>query len=157
MGRVNTPKLIESAKSALEKGHRSGKTHAFRQRCQLVLLKSEGRKSEEVAEIVKMCKASVNSWTNRYNRDGIAGLETKPGRGRKPVLNKETDEAGILEAVKSNRQRVDIAKAEWEAANAGKSVSRDTFRRFLKALAENTRESDEGARKSQTPNSTSSS
>jgi transposase len=157
MGRVNTPKLSESAKESLEKGYRSGKTHAFRQRCQLILLKSEGRKSKEVALIVKMCQPSVNSWTNRYNQEGISGLETKPGRGRKPILDKESDEAGILEAVKANRQRIDTAKAEWDAAHANKSVSRDTFRRFLKALAENTSESDADVRKKPTPNSTSSS
>ena len=67
------------------------------------------------------------------------------------------DAAGILEAVKANRQRVDMAKAEWEAAHANKSVSRDTFRRFLKALAEDISESDADARKNQMPNSTSSS
>ena len=85
MGRVNTPILSKSAKESLEKGYRGGKTHAFRRRCQLVLLKSEGRKSEEVALIVKMSELSVNSWTNRYNREGISGLATKPGRGRKPI------------------------------------------------------------------------
>lgn len=154
MGRVNTPKLSESAKEALEKGYRSGKTHAFRLRCQLILLKSEGRKSEDVAKIVKMCKMSVNNWTNRYNQEGISGLATKPGRGRKPLLDKGSDGASILEAVKSNRQRVDTAKAEWEAAQADKTVSRDTFRRFLKALAENTSESGAVASESPTPNST---
>ena len=155
MGRVNTPKLSVPAREALEKGYRSGKTHAFRQRCQLILLKSEGRRSEEVALIVKMCEPTVNSWTNRYNGEGISGLMTKPGRGRKPVLNKASDEAGILEAVKANRQRVDTAKAEWEAAHADKIVSRDTFRRFLKALAENTSGSDAGASANPMPNSTS--
>jgi transposase len=134
MGRVNTPKLSGSAREALEKGYRGGKTHAFRLRCQLILLKSEGRRSEDVAKIVKMCKMSVNNWTNRYNEEGISGLATKPGRGRKRLLDKETDGASILEAVKANRQRVDMAKAEWEAAQADKTVSRDTFRRFLKAL-----------------------
>jgi transposase len=154
MGRVNTPKLSESAREALEKGYRSGKSHAFRLRCQLILLKSEGRKSEEVASIVKMCKMSVNNWTNRYNREGISGLSTKPGRGRKRLLDKESDGASILEAVKANRQRVDTAKAEWEATRSDKTVSRDTFRRFLKALAEGTSESGAGAGESPTPNFT---
>ena len=157
MGRVNTPKLSESGREALEKGYRSGKTHAFRQRCQLVLLKSEGRKSEDVALIVKMCEVSVNSWTNRYNGEGILGLMTRPGRGRKPVLNKERDESSILEAVKSNRQRVDMAKAEWEATNADKSVSRDTFRRFLKALAGDTSGFDVEVKENPMPKSTASS
>jgi hypothetical protein len=58
MGRVNTPILDTEAKNALEQGFKTGKTHAYRIRCQLVLLKSENRKSKEVAKIVKMCEMS---------------------------------------------------------------------------------------------------
>ena len=138
MSRVNTPLLDYPSQSALEKGHREGKNHAFRKRCQLILLKSEGRDSKSVGSIVKMCEMSVNNWVNRYKTEGIEGLITKPGRGRKATLNKADDGASILEVVKTNRQRVDIAKAEWESQQANKTVSRDTFRRFLKALADDT-------------------
>lgn len=93
----------------------------------------------------------------RYKSDGIDGLKTKAGRGRKPLLDKEKDREDIMAAVKSNRQRIDMAKAEWEAAQAGRTVSRDVFRRFLKALAAGTSESGAGARESPTQNSTSSS
>ena len=138
MSRVNTPLLDYPSQSALEKGHREGKSHAFRKRCQLILLKSEGRDSKSVGSIVKMCEMSVNNWVNRYKTEGIDGLITKPGRGRKATLTKADDGASILEVVKTNRQRVDIAKAEWESQQANKTVSRDTFRRFLKALADDT-------------------
>lgn len=137
MSRVNTPILDKAAQCALEKGYREGKKHAFRNRCQVILLKSEGRDSKSVGTIVKMCAMSVNTWVKRYKEEGIEGLKTKEGRGRKALINKEQDQAPILEAVKANRQRVDMAKAEWEAQNADKKVSRDTFRRFLKALAAN--------------------
>jgi transposase len=139
MGRVNTPILDKEAKNALEHGFKTGKKHAFRVRCQLVLLKSENRKSKEVAKIVKMCEMSVNNWLVRYADEGIEGLKTKTGRGRKPLINKITDEASILESIQSNRQRLQTAKSEWEA-QSGKSVSRDTLRRFLKALADDTNE-----------------
>ena len=139
MGRVNTPILDSKAKDALEQGFKTGKTHAYRIRCQLVLLKSENRKSKEVAKIVKMCEMSVNNWLGRYADEGIEGLKTKKGRGRKPLINKTTDEVLVLASVKANRQRLQTAKAEWEA-ESGKSVSRDTLRRFLKALADNTNE-----------------
>jgi transposase len=138
MSRVNTPFLDPSSRSLLEKGYREGKKHAFRKRCQVILLKAEGRDSKSVGSIVNMCAMSVNTWVKRYKAEGLSGLETKAGRGRKAVLNKEQDQAAILAAVKANRQRVDIAKAEWEAQNTDKVVSRDTFRRFLKALAANT-------------------
>jgi transposase len=139
MGRVNTPILDAEAKNALEEGFKTGKKHAFRVRCQLVLLKSENRTSKEVAKIVKMCEMSVNNWLVRYADEGIEGLKTKKGRGRKPLINKTTDKSKVLESVKANRQRLQTAKAEWEA-ESGKSVSRDTLRRFLKALADDTSE-----------------
>ena len=82
---------------------------------------------------------SVNNWLVRYADEGIGGLKTKTGRGRKPIINKSTDESKILESVKANRQRLQTAKAEWET-QSGKSVSRDTLRRFLKDLADGTSE-----------------
>lgn len=30
---------------------------------------------------------SVYSWLNRYEGEGVAGLEVKPGRGRKPAFS----------------------------------------------------------------------
>lgn len=136
MGRVNTPKLEEAQKQALYMGFKEGKTHCFRMRCHSVLLKAEGLDSKEVGKIVDMCHISVNSWLSRYKKEGIEGLKTKSGRGRKPILNKKEDEESVLKLVKENRQRIQIAKAEWEAEN-NKSVSNPTFRRFLKSLAEN--------------------
>ena len=139
MGRVNTPVLSESAKSALEKGLHDGKTHTFRTRCHVILLKSTGRKSEDVGLVTSMTYVSVNSWVKRYKSFGIHGLQTLSGRGRKAKLNKVTDKESILEAVKNNRQRLQTAKAEWEQ-KSGESVSMSTLKSFLKALAEDIKE-----------------
>ena len=81
-----------------------------------------------------MCHVSVNSWLKRYLEEGIS-LLTKKGRGRKPILTKEVDQSLVLELVKSNRQRIQVAKSEWEAER-NNSVSSATFRRFLKSLVE---------------------
>lgn len=134
MGRVNTPILSESAKQAVEAGLKMGKTHTFRMRCQVILLKSSGRNSAEVGEITGMTEASVNAWVKRYNKEGIKGLETRLGRGPKRKLSKESDTASIVESVKAHRQRIQSAKAEWEQ-KTGKSVSLSTFKSFLKVLA----------------------
>ena len=139
MGRVNTPILSEGQRTELENGFKTGKSHAYRMRRQCILLKADNRKSKDVGKIVGMCHVSVNSWLYRYISEGIAGLITKEGRGRKPKIDKIADKSSILEVVKANRQRLQTAKAEWESENS-KSVSRDTFRRFLKALADDTKE-----------------
>ena len=142
MGRKNTPLLSEEQRAELSKGLKTGKSHATRSRCQVVLLKSEGRTSKQVGSIVGMCHVSVNSWLKRYNEEGIGGLLTKPGRGRKPSIRPQEDQEAILEAVKANRQRISLAKAEWEAqrAKGAKPVGREALRRFLKALAADTGE-----------------
>lgn len=139
MGRVNTPILNESAKLALEQDFKTSQVHSYRMRCQVILLKSTGRKSEEVGEITGMTYVSVNAWVKRYKDFGIEGLITKPGRGRKPILNKETDKESILESVKAHRQRIQTAKAEWEE-KSGKSVSVSTLKLFLKTLTDDTHE-----------------
>jgi transposase len=139
MGRVNTPILIESAKLALEHDFKTSQIHSYRMRCQVILLKSTGRNSEEVGEITGMTYVSVNAWVKRYKDFGIEGLRTKPGRGRKAILNKETDKESILESVKAHRQRIQTAKAEWEE-KSGKSVSVSTLKLFLKTLTDDTHE-----------------
>jgi outer membrane protein TolC len=54
-----------------------------------------------------------------------------PGRGRKAILDAQTDLEPIREAVRDNRQRLRVAKADLEEA-LGKSFSDKTLRRFLK-------------------------
>lgn len=118
----------------MDSGLRSGKSHAFRQRCQLVLLKSEGRSSKEVAAIVKKNAVTVNSWLDRYEAEGIAGLKTKPGRGRKLVPEPERDMEQVRQAVVQERQRLSQAKLLLEQ-QMGKEFSLKTLKRFLKKLS----------------------
>jgi|GEM_PF-353003 len=144
MSRVNTPLLDEAAQAALESLYKQSPNHTLRQRCQLVLLKATGRTSDDVGQVVGLCQVSVNSWLKRYREEGLKGLETKPGRGRKPLLTAGVDEASVRAAVETNRQRITLAKAEWESQRAASepAVSRDTFRAFLKALVADTSVSD---------------
>jgi transposase len=104
-------------------------------RCGCIPLKSEGHTSKEVASVTDMCEMSVKNRLARYVREGIGGLRAKSGRGRNPVINESEDKAAILSAIKANRQRMRTAKAEWEAAS-GKKVCADTFKAFLKSLAD---------------------
>ena len=51
MGRVNTPILSEGQRTELENGFKTGKSHAYRMRCQCILLKADNRKSKDVGKI----------------------------------------------------------------------------------------------------------
>ena len=135
MGRVNRPILRREQRQSLESGLKQGQSHCFRMRCQSILLKSEGRTSKEVGAITGMSHVSVNSWVKRYKAEGISGLYTQPGRCRKALLDVSSDQESILESIKTNRQRMRTAKAEWES-KSGKTVSDSTFKAFLKSLAD---------------------
>lgn len=131
MGRTIKIELNEKQRAELEQSYRNGNTHVFRLRCQMVLLKADGRKSQEIADILGLCQQAVNGWLWRYKNDGIKGLQTKPGQGRVPILKLSQDAASVRLSVAEHRQRISQARAELEQ-NLGKQFSDRTLRRFLK-------------------------
>lgn len=141
MGKIRILSLGEEERKILKEGYRAGKSHSFRQRCQMVLLKSEGRKSKEVANILQCNQIAVNNWLSRYEAEGIEGLKTRAGRGRKAKLDVETDKDAVRAAIQANRQRISIAKAELEE-QLGKAFSVKTLQRFLKKVTADINESE---------------
>ena len=136
MARIKVITLTPQEQTALEQGHKTGQSAVFRQRCHIILLKSQHRSSQEVAGIVGCCEMVVNNWLARYQQEGLeqeglAGLHTKPGQGRKAILDAGTDLEQVREVVRGNRQRLRLAKAALEEA-LGKRFSDKTLRRFLK-------------------------
>ena len=137
MGRFLKITLDDKQRAALEQGYRNGKTHAFRQHCQIVLLKAQGCKSQEIASLLGRNQKSANDWLHRYQSEGIKGLHIKPGRGRKTILSQTADAQRVRQAVKQHRQRISLAKAELEGS-LGKEFSQRTLVRFLKNLTADT-------------------
>ncbi len=140
MAKIKAIELTEDERAALEKGWKHGSSHAFRQRCQMILLKSQWLTSQEVARQVGCCEVVVNTWLRRYQEHRnqehrLEGLKTRHGRGRRPILHTQTDLAAVRLAVQKNRQRISLAKAELEQ-ELGKEFSQLTLRRFLKKTAD---------------------
>lgn len=132
--------LTQAELVELEKGYRNSKSKSFSQRCHMILLKNQGRSSQEIADIFGTTFQPVNSWVKRYVKDGIDGIKTKPGQGRKPILNKLQDEVKVKAAIKKERQRIKLAKESLEK-DLGKSFSILTLKRFLKNLSADGNES----------------
>lgn len=141
MAKIKILELSPTQRAALERGYREGQSHCFRLRCQIILLKSEPRTSSEIARILGCCEMVVNNWLKRYESEGITGLRTKPGRGRKPILDAEKDSARVKRAVQQHRQRMSVAKAELEA-ELGKTFSQKTLERYIKNMVRAIAESD---------------
>ncbi|MCA1602669.1 MAG: helix-turn-helix domain-containing protein [Acidobacteria bacterium] len=130
MGRIKRVELDDEQHNALEAGYQDGTSHALRRRCQMILLTSQGRTSSEIAGMVGGCHVAVNHWVKRYQEEGIAGLRTRQGRGRKAILQECALEA-VQAAVQEHRQRLSVAKAELEQT-LGKSFCRKTLADFVK-------------------------
>jgi transposase len=138
MGKTKIIELTKEKRQELENGYRNGQTHAFRQRCQMVLLKSEQRTSLEISRLVGSCEMTVNNWLKRYQAESFKGLRMRPGRGRKSILRAEDFER-VEAQVKASRQRISLARVELEASLA-KGFSVSTLKRFLKKTVAATNE-----------------
>ena len=134
MGKITKIELSESERIKLNLGFKEGTSHCYRMRCKAVLLKSEGLSSEAIGEIVEMTQISVNNWGKRYLLEGFSGLETRKGRGRKPIMDC-SDEEAVRKVIENDRQSVNKAREAWQNA-VGKEASESTFKRFLSALAQ---------------------
>ena len=97
-------------------------------------MKSSGKSASEIAEIFDVTVPTVYAWIKRYKENGIKGLETRPGQGRKPIMDC-SDEELVRKAIEEDRQSVSKAREAWEKAS-GKKASDITFKRFLGALVQ---------------------
>lgn len=55
----------------------------------MMLLKSEGYSSKEIAVILSANSIGVHNWLKRYAQGGILGLGTKPDQGRRWIQTKD--------------------------------------------------------------------
>ena len=132
--RVKIVELNDDEKRALQQGYKYSSKASFSRRCHIILLKNQGRSSKEIAEIFGTTDQPVNNWVKRFLAEGISGLKTKPGQGRRPIFDKEKDAEKVKLIVKKERQRLKLAKQELET-ELDKKFSIPTLTRFLKLLA----------------------
>jgi transposase len=61
-------------------------------RLRTVLLAKQGFTAPEITTCTGFSRRSVQEWVARYNREGLSGLKTKSGRGRKGPLTPQEAE-----------------------------------------------------------------
>jgi hypothetical protein len=130
MSRLTEIVLSEQDRAALEKGYKQRKTHAFRQRCLMILLKADKKTPKQIGGQLGCCLVPVSLWVKRYQSEGIEGLHIKEGRGRPAILRKGSDFSAARAAVQVNRRRLSAAQ-ETPQAELGKPFSPLTRKRFL--------------------------
>jgi len=133
MGKTKVIELTAEQRAELEKGYRTGKSHCFRTRCQMILLKSEKRTSLEIADLLGCCEMVVNNWIKRYEEEAIKGLATRAGRGRPPILSQQNPAhvQKVAEEIKKHPNSVKTVVAKL-GEDLDLLMHPETLKRFLK-------------------------
>ena len=121
------PKLItncitQEQQDQLEQIRDTDKHPYMRERAAAMLKIAEGVTPRQVAlnGLLKPRKPdTVYNWLHRYEKDGVAGLQIKPGRGRKPAYfpkyeSKQEAKEAILHTVRRDPGMFDRTKSRWD-------------------------------------------
>jgi transposase len=76
--------LSQEEQKALRELYRRTDKADVRTRCQMILLSSEEYAVREIADLTLFNEDSILYWFNRYEQDGLSGLEDRPRSGRRP-------------------------------------------------------------------------
>ena len=96
-------KLTAEEHSILSLAYKEGDKHHYRERSYAILLSHEGHSINEIARLLHKQPASVRAWFNRWESEGLKGLEIQKGRGVKPKLR--PDDLAVVEVVKKKWRR----------------------------------------------------
>lgn len=65
-----------------------------------------GKSEPEITASIGLSRRTVQTWVERYNAEGLAGLQSRPGRGRKPILSL-TERQQLIQRVEAGSQEGD--------------------------------------------------
>ena len=83
MGHPTVVRLLPEDKEMLERWIRGTSTeHRLVQRAQIVLAAADGKPTATIAGTLRLRTAMVSKWRTRFARQGIAGVQDAPRRGR---------------------------------------------------------------------------
>lgn len=99
-------------------------------RAAIILRRAEGLKQVEVAKELGVSVPSVNKWSQRFEREGLAGLQDQEGRGRRPSIPQEKVARVITQVTQPPPPR-----KRWSIRSMAREVgiSADSVRRFWRA------------------------
>lgn len=109
----------------------SGATKQERHRAHALLLLNIGKNKNELAEIFEVSLRTIYNWINDFKADGIKSLAIQKGRGRKTLLNEDSDKTIISEFMKMYSHQPKKAYA-LSVEKLSIKMSYKTFKRYLK-------------------------
>lgn len=131
--------LTAEDKEVLREGYKNGEAHHFRKRCHCILLSYEGRTVPELKELFEVRNNTIYEWFDRWEDEGIAGLQIRSGRGRKRKLNFENEYhvEQMQKSLSKENRNLNQLKEDLES-KLGYPISKVSLRRFLKKLVTDT-------------------
>jgi transposase len=126
-------KLEASSRQELENIYRTHFKPYIRQRAHSLLLSDRGYSIPDIAKLYSTRTHTVRAWFNRWEANGIAGLQIRPGRGLKSAIN--IDHTAFVDSIKEEvslnphtlRDVVERLNAKW-----GTSLTVLQVKSFLK-------------------------
>ncbi len=109
------------------------------ERARIVLLFSEGKRVEDIAQAVSRTPATVYYQVHQFNDRGLAFVEDLPREGR-PLVYDEQQRGEIVKAAKTNPQQLNLEFGHWTLdllvtyvnQNLGIAISRSQLGEVLK-------------------------
>ncbi|GAB3264782.1 hypothetical protein GCM10027347_32090 [Larkinella harenae] len=132
----NVKNLTVQQVELLRQTIRESQSSVLKKRCQCVLYSYYGLTVSELMEMFAVDRRSIYNWMNRWQEDGVQGLQDKPGRGLKPKLNPENKQhvEKVMKAMmtypKEPRQALKQINHQLP-----QPISQDTLRRFVKKIS----------------------
>jgi len=128
-------KRVEHITDAEEDNLKAIKKHHLkyreRERAMGIMLSYKGYSPKEIGDIFDISERVVYKWIDNFNKNGVIGLLTQKGQGRKSILTKE-DEVRVKELVE--KYPFQLSTVCSELLNEGIEVSKKTLKSFLKSL-----------------------
>ncbi len=66
-----------------------------------------GRTEPQITAAIGMARRTVQTWVQRYNEEGLAGLQDRVGRGRPPILS-EAEQQRVAERLEEGPREGDV-------------------------------------------------
>lgn len=66
-----------------------------------------GQTAPQIAQQISVSRRAVQEWVRRYNGEGLAGLASRAGQGREPILS-EDERRLVAERVEAGPQKGDV-------------------------------------------------
>ena len=133
--------LTPARDAALRHLYRRTDNADVRSRCQMILLSAQGHSAAEIAQLTFFDQDTILFWFDRYEADGLDGLQDRPRSGRPPKMTRSSRD-DLQQAVDQDPREAGHPFSVWTCGDLAHylvrkghlRVTAETIRRHLWTL-----------------------